>query len=165
MSRQQNGFTLIELLVVIAIISILAVTVAVSIGGARNQAKNARRLADLRNIRTALEIYYNDYSNYPDSGGDWDGVYTLWGDATTDWIPGLAPTYIDALPRDPRNDTEPLHQYLYRSDDTDYKIISFNPEGCDRLQQEHPSLADPVRTDATNDNCAIGYWTPGGANW
>ena len=63
--KKQKGFTLIELLVVIAIIGILAAFAMVSLGGARMKARDARRLADIKEIQTALEMYYLDANAYP----------------------------------------------------------------------------------------------------
>ena len=56
----KKGFTLIELLVVIAIIGMLSSVVLASLNSARAKGRDAKRLADLRAIATALELYYND---------------------------------------------------------------------------------------------------------
>jgi len=66
-NRKNRGFTLIELLVVIAIIGILAAVVLVSLNSARAKSRDARRLADVRQVMTSLELYYNDNGGYPDA--------------------------------------------------------------------------------------------------
>lgn len=81
---RNKGFTLIELLVVIAIIGILATIVLVSLGGARDRAKDARIISDLSQLRTQAEIINEadgDYDNVVCSGGD-AGVKDLCDDVT-----------------------------------------------------------------------------------
>ncbi|MCX6793242.1 MAG: type II secretion system protein [Candidatus Falkowbacteria bacterium] len=63
--RNKKAFTLIELLVVIAIIGVLSTMAIIALGNARTKARDARRVADLKQISTALELYYNDNSSYP----------------------------------------------------------------------------------------------------
>ena len=61
----KHGFTLIELLVVVSIIGILATLVVANLNSARSRARDAARKSDLRNISTALRLYYNDKAIYP----------------------------------------------------------------------------------------------------
>lgn len=64
--KMSSGFTLIELLVVIAIIGILSSVVLASLNGARKKGRDARRLSDIKQLETALELYYDDNKNsYP----------------------------------------------------------------------------------------------------
>src|SRR4051812_15987542 len=79
-TSSRRGFTLIELLVVIAIIGILSSIVLASLNTARQKSKNARSIADLRQLQNALELYYSDHNAYPLSNG-WNGLYSCWGDS------------------------------------------------------------------------------------
>lgn len=65
----RKGFTLIELLVVIVIIGILATLATVALSSARSKARDARRVSDVKQIQTALELYYNDATGYPTTSG------------------------------------------------------------------------------------------------
>jgi len=76
----KGGFTLIELLVVISIIGLLSSIVLTSVNSARKKARDARRLADMHTMQTALEFYYDQFNQYPDSDnagcGGWDSSGT-----------------------------------------------------------------------------------------
>jgi len=61
----KKGFTLIELLVVVAIIGLLATLSIVALNSARARARDAKRVADVKQVQTALELYYNDFGQYP----------------------------------------------------------------------------------------------------
>lgn len=60
-----KGFTLVELLVVIAIIGLLSTLAVVALGSARSKARDARRISDIKQVQTALELYYADQGAYP----------------------------------------------------------------------------------------------------
>jgi type II secretion system protein G len=129
-----QGFTLIELLVVIAIIGVLSSVVLASLNTARARARNAQRLADLSEVRKALEMYASDNGGtYPSTGG-MSSVYMDPGCAQTnpgsgDWVPNLVPAYMPALPRDPR----PISQispslascYMYSSNGQHYLLTAY----------------------------------------
>ena len=68
-NKQQKGFTLIELLVVIAIIGLLAGIVLVSLGGARDSAKDARITAAISQSRTLAELVANSNNGSYTPGG------------------------------------------------------------------------------------------------
>lgn len=67
MTTNKKGFTLIELLVVIAIIGLLSTLAVVALSSARQRARDSKRLSDLKQLQTALELYYQDQASpaYP----------------------------------------------------------------------------------------------------
>ena len=60
-----TGFTLIELLVVVVIIGILATLATVALSNARSKARDAKRVSDVKQIQTALELYFSEEQSYP----------------------------------------------------------------------------------------------------
>ncbi len=80
--KNQKGFTLIELLVVIAIIGLLSTIAVVAMQGARNKARDAKRISDIKQLSTILDI---EAAATPGTGGA--GV-TLLGCA---WATGARP--------------------------------------------------------------------------
>jgi general secretion pathway protein G len=84
----EGGFTLVELLVVLAIIGLIAALVAPQVLRYLGSARVETTQAQLKNIGSALELYYLDSGNYPSSdvglnalvsapndGSVWNGPY------------------------------------------------------------------------------------------
>ena len=84
----QAGFTLVELLVVLAIIGLIAALVAPQVLRYLGSARVETTQAQLKNIGSALELYYLDSGKYPSSdiglnalvsapndGSVWNGPY------------------------------------------------------------------------------------------
>lgn len=63
--KKKSAFTLIELLVVIAIIGLLSTISIVALNQARSKARDSRRIADMHQLQTAVEMYYDAYGDYP----------------------------------------------------------------------------------------------------
>jgi len=61
----KKGFTIIELLVVVAIIGILSTISVVAFNVARMRNRDTKRLADMKQISTGLDLYFNDNGLYP----------------------------------------------------------------------------------------------------
>jgi prepilin-type N-terminal cleavage/methylation domain-containing protein len=81
-----KGFTLVELLVVIGIIGTLATLVLVQLGSTRAKGRDVKRIADINQLRSGLESYFDDNGRYP---------------ATTDLSSILVPSYLTTIPLDP----------------------------------------------------------------
>ncbi|MBI2046291.1 MAG: type II secretion system protein [Parcubacteria group bacterium] len=91
MQKKNKGFTLIELLVVIAIIGILSSVVLASLNTARQKSRDAKRIADLKQLQLALELYFDANRAYPPI------------------LDSLATIYIPSIPQDPL--ITPAYQY------------------------------------------------------
>ncbi len=78
--KNNRGFTLIELLVVISIIGFLASLSIFSLNNTRMKSRDAKRIASLKQIQLALDLYYDKHNTWPaiteDSCCDgWDQGY------------------------------------------------------------------------------------------
>ncbi len=97
--KKQKGFTLIELLVVIAIIGLLSTLAVVALNNARQKSRDARRISDVKQIQTALELYYNDQNAYPPIAGYAAGVCLSSSGGFAATCSGT--TYMNQIPANP----------------------------------------------------------------
>jgi prepilin-type N-terminal cleavage/methylation domain-containing protein len=169
--KNNFGFTLIELLVVISIIGLLASVVLVSLSSARQKSRVAKRLTDLKQVQTALELYYGDYNQYPSpTTWAWRSECTSWqGLNATSVIPGLVPTYLNRMPSEPSMTQPDKNCYLYISTGSDYKFLDYNIIDMTPAQiNQYPTFKDPLRNIYPNDcgvatgqENALSVYTPG----
>jgi general secretion pathway protein G len=99
----KKGFTLIELLVVIAIIGLLSTLAVVALSSARLKARDSKRLSDLKQVQTALELYFTDNNAYPAGAAINLGTanYICLNDAAGFTVTGCADPYMGLVPSDP----------------------------------------------------------------
>jgi prepilin-type N-terminal cleavage/methylation domain-containing protein len=112
-----KGFTLIELLVVIAIIGLLSSMSVYAINVARMKARDTRRMTDLKQIQSAVELYYDDHGTYPAYIAFTDNTHCGVGGNWCVFESVLAP-YLKDLPRDPLG-LQTGYRYYYDSDSGD----------------------------------------------
>jgi type II secretion system protein G len=125
---KNQGFTLIEIIVVMLIIGLLAALGIGSFTSSQIKSRDARRKSDLRQIANALEIYYNDYGNYPLGtngmimGCGSGGVQQCnWGEtfSATPVGGGAEVVYMVQMPEDTQS-----HAYYYVSDRSSYQLYA-----------------------------------------
>lgn len=120
-SAPNRGFSLIELVVVVSILAILAGVLVPRVTNHMMSARDARRLADVKTIRNAVEQFYMDKGLYP--AAKQNGSYGGW-DVSHDgnFIPELRDKgYLEEMPTDPVNDST----YHYR-----YYVYNKGSYGC-----------------------------------
>jgi general secretion pathway protein G len=135
---KSKGFTLIELLVVIAIIGLLASVVLASLNSARMKSRDARRIADVKQLATALELYANDNTTFPTSAG---AAGATGVDFTNALVPGFEGTYIAQIPKDPIGST---NYYKYKTN-----AASGATSYCIGARLEGSTLPNPAVTCTT----------------
>lgn len=99
----KKGFTLIELLVVISLIGILSTLILANLNSARERSRDAQRKSDLRNIQTALRLYYNDAGGYPTNA-----QLPAWGSEFSK----SGTIYMNVLPKDPLSSQSYRYTYI-----------------------------------------------------
>ena len=144
MNNNSDGFTLIELLVVIGIIGILSTLAVVGLNVARQRSRDAKRVADIKQLQTSLELGFTDTGSFP-NGTTGCGVANaepcesaIMGSATATalcnvggapvWMPSTAGCGALYMGRTPSNPIPNGAPYLYLGTLTSYQLI-FNLEG------------------------------------
>jgi len=100
-NKKRKGFTLIELLVVIAIIGLLATLAVVALNNARSKSRDAKRVSDIKQIQTALELFYLDNNGYPTGAGITLGTSPQLCLGTTYWAASCTDPYMGSVPKNP----------------------------------------------------------------
>lgn len=127
MKINNEGFTLIEMLVVVAIVGLLSAVVVVGLTGAREKARDSRRIADIRQIQNDLELKYSSSSGYPSP------------------VNGHAP----GEPQDPQND-----YYLYETLDNGFSYkLGIELETSDNSSDDATKCPTNVDTNAPGFFC------------
>ena len=88
--NMKKAFTLVEMLIVVIIIGILMAALLPRLKGAQERARDTARKANLSQISTALEMYFNDNGIYPS------------GKCANDLKSELVPQYLSSIPTDPQ---------------------------------------------------------------
>ncbi len=118
MKNNKKGFTLIELLVVIAIIGLLSTLSVVALNNARQKSRDAKRVSDIKQVQTALELYFVDQNGYPSTSvtlGPGTGTTAMSLTSGSGFVIGTGggTTYMGQVPANPTPATTANPTYVY----------------------------------------------------
>ncbi len=128
----EAGFTLVELLVVLAIIALVGTLVGPRVLGYIGMAKADTASAQIRNIASAVELYYLDTGSYPAAD---KGLTALTG---SDGAPGWNGPYL----KDAAGIQDPWGRpYAYETTGAGFRVTSLGRDGKPGGSGEDADLA------------------------
>lgn len=114
----QKGFALTELMVTVSIIGVVGTLSAPKLNQALSSARDANRKMNIKQVQTALNLYYDDNLSYPKYQGEPSKeAYNFLKNS----LAGNKTKYISELPIDPLNNDR--YVYKYWSDGQKFEII------------------------------------------
>ncbi len=159
-----RGFTLIEIMVAVSIIAILSSVIGVRTIQVGQQSRDADRQADLRTVQSALELYKNKYGRFPAGcNSGWSGQigssYACPG-GSSEYIVGLTPEFLPALPKDPKlNGANSGYAYYTNSDGTVFKFIAYRTVESGNVPLDHPFQSCDANPGICDPTSPSGPWS------
>lgn len=133
---------LLIILVVVAVIGLLVSVALINMKGTEGEekARDAKRMQDLKQVQSAIELYYNQAKSYPQGTffSVWDSNYghttNYWSGGEFPWSTGLYDAlvksgYLDSLPLDPVNSEGGDGNYLGDGPSIDRGYVYFSDNG------------------------------------
>ncbi len=152
---RSRGFSLLELVIVVSIVSILAGSIAPGVGRRLAKSRDGRRVADLRAVQEAIELFRVEHGRWP--AADANGAYGGW-DVSHDggFIPELqrAGFVLDDV-GDPRDGD--YHHYRYR-------VFPAGSFGCNGYGDFYVLGIREFETEAYEDS-NTGFFACTGRDW
>lgn len=116
-TKKQNGFSLTELMVTISIIGTVGAIGAPQLNQSIAAARDANRKMNVRQVQTALNLYYDDNLSYPKYQGESSGNSYK---NLENFLVNSNNQYLSELPVDPLGKDE--YVYKYWSDGQKFEI-------------------------------------------
>ncbi len=145
---KNRGFTLIEILVVISIIALLSSVVFVAVQGARDRAIETSVVAQERQIKNALELFYAEHGYYP-AESDWEEALKPYINVEAARRPGVSFDYETIC-----GPVDPCQQYVLSGNYT-RPGSSNGGGGDDNGQTQNPVIVTLTANPPTGQNTTL----------
>ncbi len=125
----RSAFTLVELMIVIAIIGVLAASLFPMMSGYMEKSRDTARTAQIREMHTAVQSYYDDTGSYPrtTSTQSSTGIITSTGSEWKTDLGSLLRQMLPKMPSDPISTQSYTYGYV---SPTSYQIgVSYERAG------------------------------------
>lgn len=147
MKKGLRGFTLIELMVVIAIIGVLATIISAPIQTYLKKSRDAKKVADMNEIKNALGQYSVDHNGYFPTSLDL-----------------VTPAYIKSLPTNTLSTATNKDKYMYviykdnAGNVVSYHLgvaLEFQNTAIQDIDADCTGIVDPLPLAGLGDKCAV----------
>lgn len=129
--KNERGFSLTELMIAVSIIGSVGTLAGAKIDDILPMARDAQRKANIHQVQTALNLYYDDNGQYPISNSA-EPTITGW-QMIKDRLESSANMYVPEMPRDPLDTDQ--HIFKYWSDGQRFKIYYETEDPLDESPQ------------------------------
>lgn len=116
--KSNQGFSLTELMIAVSIIGSAATLAGARIDDVLPMARDAQRQANIHQVQTALNLYYNNHEQYPISASN-EPTIAGW-QLIKDKLELTDETYMPQVPHDPLDTNQ--YVFKYWSDGQKFKI-------------------------------------------
>ena len=130
-TKNNKGFSLTELMVAVSIIGSITGLASAKLNDVIPMARDAQRKANIHQVQTALNLYYNDQEQYPVSVSDepteegWQLIKNILESADSAYVP--------QMPHDPLDTGQ--YVFKYWSDGQKFKITYETEDPSDQSPQ------------------------------
>ena len=131
LKNNRKGFSLTELMIVMSIVSTTATLAGAQMDDILPMARDAQRKANIKQVQTALNIYYNDHEQYPISETNEPTVQGY--QMIKGVLESADETYVPEMPHDPLNTDQ--YVFKYWSDGQKFKLAFETEDPSDQSPQ------------------------------